>query len=297
MRIQFATLAIPPGWMQETVLLVESLRAFGGDLSTAPVSVWSLPDRPPTDEAIEKLTSLDATLHTFEMEAAARKFPLAVIPFGAAAAEAFHQNDADILVWLLPDTLILQPPAAFQLSSDIQLAYRPVHHQNIGSPIKEAADAFWEQIYRHCEVPPERLFPMQTCYREVVRPYFNAGILALHPDDGLCQTWMETFRRTYQHADFTPFFEQPRYAIFMHQAILSGVILQRFDQTQLVELPENYNYPLHMHTDYPQVGKPASLEAIATARYESVGELGGFLETIPASPVLREWFSSRNPLL
>lgn len=279
MRIQFASLAIPPGWVQETVLLVESLRAFGGDLRDAPFSVWTLPDRPLPEEAADTLHRLDAELHTFEMEDTARKFPLAVVPFGAAAAETHHKKDTDILVWLLPDTLILQPPIAFLLPEGKRLAYRPVHHQNIGSPIESAIDPFWTHIYQHCHVPPERLFPMQTCYREMVRPYFNAGVLSVQTADGICQHWLETFRRTYQHPDFTPFLDQPKYAIFMHQAILAGVILKAYLPAQLLELPESYNYPLHMHADYPQAGKVAKLAELVTARYENTRELPGFLES------------------
>lgn len=295
MKISFATLAIPPAWAQETLLLVESLRTFGGPFADAPVSVWTLPGRPLPTATAEKLRTQRAELHEFEMDAAARKFPLAVIPFGAAAAEAHHAQKDDILVWLLPDTLILQPPEAFHLPEGKRLGYRPVHHQNVGSPAENPPDTFWKQIYQHCEVPEAHIFPMQTCYRETVRPYFNAGILAVRPEDGLCQAWLETFRHTYSHPDFTPFYEQVKFAIFMHQAVLSGVILQKFTPSQLAELPENYNYPLHMHPDYPPAGQAAALEAITTARYESVGELPGFLKTVPVSDSLQKWLSELLP--
>jgi hypothetical protein len=290
MKIRFASLAIPPFWEQEALLLVECLRKFGGALSTSPFTVLALEDRPlPADS---KVRFLDHTvdLAKFTMDQNARMFPLALVPFGAAAAEQ-HAQDAELLVWLLPDTLILNPPLDFQIDQTKKLAYRPVHHQNIGSAFSQPLDAFWQKIYQHCEVPQEPIFPMETCYRELVRPYFNAGILVTRPEDGFFQTWREVFQRTYGHADFTPFFQEQKYAVFMHQAILSGIILNHYVPGQLAILPESYNYPLHLHPSYPPKGKAAALQDLTTARYENLKQLPGFIKNIEVSPSLSNWLA------
>ena len=135
---------------------------------------------------------------------------------------------------------------------------------------------------------------METCYREVVRPYFNAGILVTRPEDKLFTRWLEAFQRTYRHPDFLPFFKKRKYAIFMHQAVLAGVILHSYSTEQLSILPESYNYPLHMHTKYPKIGRANSLNQLVTVRYENIRKLPGFLENIQMEQPLPEWFAEKK---
>lgn len=276
MHIQLATLAVSPYWTQESILLAKTLRKFGGALADAPLTVFHPQDQPPDKGTARQLAELAAETAPFELDPHARNFPLAVVPFGAAAAEA-HASNVDLLIWLLPDTLILNPPVVFLITESKQLAYRPVHHQNVGSVWDQPLDPFWQKIYAHCEVPEVNVFEMVTCYQESVRPYFNAGLLVTRPQNGLCRDWLETFLNLHQHPDFVPFFEQQKYAVFLHQAVLAGVILNRYPQAALAELPESYNYPLHMHADYPAGHKPARLAELVTARYERAADLPDLL--------------------
>jgi len=296
MSITFSTITIPPFWEKETLLLVESLRELGGFLSQQPFTVLTLQGNSLSPAAQQKLKDLDVTLGEFEMDEEARKFPLAVVPYGAAAAEKAALNATagtkpDLQVWLLPDTLIFNPPEHFALPEKASVGYRPVHHQNVGSSFGQPADAFWQQIYTHCQVPGERIFRMDTCYRESVRPYFNAGMLICRPQERLMQAWLETFQGTYRHPDFTPFFKEQKYAVFMHQAVLAGVLLNQYRQDQLTELPESYNYPLHLHTGYPEKFRIQALEELHTARYENTKELAEYLQMFDYSKA--DWLKNK----
>lgn len=294
--ITFASLAIPPFWEDESSLLVESLRSFGGSLAKQPILMLTLKGKPLKKKTLKTLAQFDVETAEFDIDQESLNFPLALIPHGAAAVEKLVQGRTSLLVWLLPDTLILHEPSAFLLPAQSQLGYRPVHHQNIGSSFSRPPDSFWQHIYQHCNVTQEHLFCMQTCYRESIRPYFNAGILVTRPENGLMADWLGTFQRTFQHADFVPFFKKRKYAIFMHQAILAGVISKNFQQDQLVELPENVNYPLHMHQKYPSDGRPDSLNQLVTARYERKKLLPGFLGPIETFPPLSEWLREKKLL-
>lgn len=292
--ITFASLAIPPFWENESTLLVESLRMFGGALAKQPFHMLTIKGKPLKKKTLKTLSDFGVETAEFEMDEESLNFPLALVAHGAAAAEKRAQGHTSLLVWLLPDTLILNEPGALQLPAHTQLGYRPVHHQNIGSTYSQPPDAFWQQIYRHCDVREERLFRMETCYREAIRPYFNAGILVTRPENGIMTDWLETFQRTFQHPDFVPFFKQRKYAIFMHQAVLVGVILNRVLRDQLLELPESYNYPLHMHQNYPTQGQPTSLNQLITARYERRKLLPKFFETIEIDPHLLDWLGGKK---
>jgi len=294
--ITFASLAIPPFWENESTLLVESLRRFGGSFAKQPFLMLTRKGKPLKKKTLKTFADYGVETAEFEMDEASLNFPLAMVTHGAAAAEKQVLGHTSLLVWLLPDTLILNEPGDFQLPAQFQLGYRPVHHQNIGSTYSQPPDAFWRQIFQHCKVPQERLFRMETCYKEAVRPYFNAGILVTRPENGIMVQWLDTFMRTFQHPDFVPFFKQRKYAIFMHQAILVGVILNRVLQDQLIELPESYNYPLHMHQKYPIEGQANSLNQLITARYERVKLLPKFLDTIKVVPPLLEWLQEKKLL-
>ncbi|MBN2045649.1 MAG: hypothetical protein JW757_11555 [Anaerolineales bacterium] len=277
MNIHFATLAASRFWISEAVLLAKTLRTFGGDFAKNPITILAPQEQPFAPHTQADFDQLSIQSVGFYLPDAATRFPLGIIPYAAAAAESLHTKQCDVLIWLLPDTLILNPPADFILPADKVLAYRPVHHQNIGSSFNQPIDEFWQKIYSHTQTPEDRLFKMVSCYREEVRPYFNAGILAVRPEFGTLQKWAEVFERSYKHPDFTPFYQNQRYAIFMHQAVLAGVILHQLSPGQTISLPESYNYPLHMHADYPPEGKVSQLFNLVTARYESSRELPDFL--------------------
>jgi hypothetical protein len=278
MKIHFATIATSRYWTTEPVLLAKSLRTFGGEFTNQPITVLTPEGQILSPEVQSEFDQLSIQSVEFSLPEEAANFPLGLVPHGAAAAETYLADQANILVWLLPDALVLNPPTDFALPTGKYLGYRPVHHQNVGSSFGQPPDDFWQQIFSHTQVPEDHNFRMETCYREEVWPYFNAGILAVRPELGILRQWADVFTQTYQHPDFIPFYQNQLYAIFMHQAILSGVILQKLHPKKLISLPESYNYPLHMHKNYPAEGKIKRLSDLVTARYESTPELPNFIQ-------------------
>ena len=294
-QVMFATLAASPTSFRKTRILLDSLKDFGGKMFRAPLIVVH-PDRPDvTGDDARPLNLPDVDMVPFPMSRQETDFPLAAVPIGAAAAEKAVVGKAENLVWLLEDTVALRSPSAFVLPTGKQYAYRPVHHTNIGSLWKARPDRFWAAIYRHCKVQPVRLFPMDTCVRDnTIRPYFNAGCQSTRPRNGLFSRWCELFRRLCRHPDFGGFFANPAYAVFMHQAVLAGVVLHSFLPAQLHELPESYNYPLHLHADYPREFRPTRLSDLVTCRYETFDELKRALAFLAADEPVKTWILSRT---
>ena len=231
---------------------------------------------------------------TFDPEKPALRFPFVPDARAAALAEARALSRAEILVWLSTNTLVLQEPGHFYMPTSKHLAYRPVHHMLIGSPYEKPLDRFWEKIYRHCHVPDDRIFPMNTHVdNNVIRPYFNAGILVTRPGDGLLQSWCDTFLRLYQHEEFRELYEHDkRYTIFMHQAVLSGVILSRCTRDELQELPPVYNYPLHLFDEDATPNRPSKLEELVTVRHEGFYKDPRWSENMPAGKNLKTWLET-----
>jgi len=290
----FASLAASPTSFGRIRMLLDSLRDFGGELFKAPLVVLHPESLNVAAENARLLKSPDVQLIPFRIASDEMDFPLAVVAIGAAAAEEAIAGKAENLVWLLADTLVLESPSALVLPAAKQYAYRPAHHTNIGSLWKAPPNGFWATIYTHCRVEPNHLFPMDTCVRDnKIRPYFNAGCQVTRPQNALFSDWCESFRNLYRHSDFRQFFADPLYRIFMHQAVLAGVVLSRFSPAQLYELPESYNYPLHLHADYPPEFRPRKLNDLVTCRYETFDELRKTLTFFAADEPIKTWILSR----
>jgi hypothetical protein len=293
--LTFGTLAYPGRSISKTLLLLASLRKFGGELAENPV--WVLyPEE--LGEFSEKETAslkrLEAQLFSYAAADELLKFPLGAKVQAAAAAEKLAVERSDLLAWLDEDTLILSPPEEFYLLEGKSLAYRPVHHKLLGISWSEELDAFWQMVYRHCGASPESDFPMETHVGEIIRPYFNAGQFVVRPDRGILSHWWDTFQVYYRDASYRPYYEKdPLYAIFLHQAIFTGTILGALDQEELQPLSPSINYPLHMHREIPANRQARRVDDLVTVRYENVLFEPGWQEKYPFSGELAGWINSR----
>lgn len=287
-----------PGAEAETdnLLLAESIRAFGGTLSDYPIWFFT-PDvgKPLTEPTRRQLEGLDIRVIPFPMEIEKLRFFFMGQLAGLAQAETTSAGEADILAWLDANTLLVNEPKEFLLPTSQSLGYRPVHHLLLGSRFNQPLDPFWTQIYRSCRVPPERVFSMQPVVENIqMRPYFNAGLLVTRPERHLFQDWYETFLDLYQSPAFKAFYEQDqRYVIFLHQAVLAGMVLHKFELYDLLELPGTYNYPVHLFDKDNTDRRPASMDELVTFRHEGFYQDANWMQKMPASDGLKQWLAAR----
>jgi hypothetical protein len=279
-----------------TRLLIESIRTFGGLFSGIPI--WCLVPRIKSKVSSQFRDLCDAAnchVRLFETPPGALRFPFAADVAGAAHAEEKARNTFDLLVWLGVNTIVFQEPRRFMLSNQACIGYRPVHHRNIGSRIDEALDPFWSSVYRICKVPSDRVFPMKTHVDgKTLRPYFNASSIVIRPKRGLFASWRDVFFAAYQQQEFEKFYKQDEmYAIFMHQAILSGIILAMFRSDEMIELPPTYNYPLHLWNHDVTESRPRRLSDLTTARHEGFYSDPNWRENIPEGDDLKNWLENR----
>lgn len=295
--IVFTTVAYPAQCSeQNAVLLVESIRNLGGALSRAPVWCF-VPDygRQPSEWFTRQMSELGAELIPFAVDEEIARFFFAADIRAAARAESMAVGRTKLLVWMGSNTIVLREPADFLLAENTNLGYRPVHHTNVGSVYDEPIDEFWSLVYRFCKVPEHRIFPMKTHVdANLIRPYFNAGIIVTRPDNGLFKRWHDTFFEVYRTVEFTSLYERDeRYAIFIHQALLSGVILAHFRPDEIQELPPGYNYPIHLFDDDSTAHRPASIDGLVTVRYEDPAQIPDWFERIEGGAAFRQWLDDR----
>ncbi len=273
------------------LILAASIRKFGGSLSDYPIWVLVPKWEENIDNEMKNLySSLNVDLIPFSAEDEP-DFPFITHVLAAANAELLAKEKTKILAWLGSNTIIFDEPKHFLLDNDKNLGYRPVHHTNIGSFYDEPIDPFWEEIYQKCNISTDQLFPMKTHVdHNKLRPYFNAGCLIIKPEKELLQSWWNSYKELYNEQCFKEYYNKNYiYAIFIHQAVLSGVILSRFERNELYELPFEYNYPLNLYYNCPFVYRAKDVNNLITVRYEDLGEL----KKLPIEDPLKSWLKNR----
>jgi hypothetical protein len=278
-----------------TQLLVQSLRAFGGRWSSAPMMGLVPENVAPDGEFARGLKEYGVRLVPFAVDPALQTVPLAERAAGAAQAETAAEGEAGLLVWVDSDSLVLSEPAGLLLPPMASIGCRPVDLRLVGSAWDDAPDAFWESIYTGCGVDRQSIFPVQTTVEgEVIRAYFNAGCLVVRPEAGHLRRWREAIMRLAAGEFFQGLTGRQR--LFFHQAVLAGAVLAAARREEIAVLPPDVNYPLHLHERMPPDRRAASLRELDTCRYESVFDSEDWASRIPAEQGLRLWLEARREL-
>lgn len=125
-------------------IVIEGLRAYGGSLRDCPV--WAFVSDP--DRVWHALPGLEGVrCLPLALPKSCPPYPFGEKAYACARAEELAGLEVRSLVWLSLDCLIVNPPLLFYLGPTPEVgaaavAFRPVHHRNIGSLAHEPLDAF-----------------------------------------------------------------------------------------------------------------------------------------------------------
>jgi hypothetical protein len=288
--LSFGTLAVPGPTELDLCCYLASIREFGGPQADAPLLV-GLPEGigPLTGRTRSYLTAIGAQIVPVTIPREVLEFPLGAKV--TAAAELERICPTRTLFFTDRDALLLQPPADLTFGDEPRLHYRPVHHRLIGQRWKEEPDAFWLAVYRECGVSigcSESTYAalaasgdlhltnaMRTHLGEEIAPYINGGCIAVDCERGIMERWDEVFRVALSAETFRGFFaDDQRHALFLHQALLTGIILAHCDESDTHLLSPAYNYPLHLHDEVPPNDRPHTLDDLVLARTEDLLHTG-----------------------
>ena len=282
---------------KETLILMESIRKYGGNLAKQPVWLF-VPEHSKqyVNDELKELEELEITIIPFKSEIENKRFPFVTEVNCTAYAEKLANDKCELLVWLAVNQFFIKEPSEFILAEDKNYGYRPVHHKLIGSKFDEPIDEFWSLIYEKCNTPIDKIFPMKTHIDgEILRPYINSGFQVVRPKIGFFNKWWNSFREIFQDPVFKKFYEESDlYTIFIHQAVLSALMLEEFKLEEIVELSSDYNYPIHLFEESLDELKPKSINDLTIARFylNKLQEPNG-LERIPITGKLKDWLLNR----
>jgi hypothetical protein len=270
----FATFAESTPQIEHIVALAESIRKFAGAYSAAPIWVYMSDalSKSVDKTLIDQLAALDVAVRISAAPDESLAFFYSRKVFAAAQAEAEALGKTAILVWMDDDTVVLREPKEFHLVEGVSLGYRPVMHKLIGSLYAEPPDSGWARVYALLSVPEAAVFPMTTVAdRQVIRPYFNAGMLVVRPERGILRTWAEAYPTLYQDSVFIEKAAQDqRWKIFLHQIALSGAVLSELRPGEMTELSGRYNYPIFFNAMFGGATEEFdTIDSVVTLRHEA----------------------------
>lgn len=280
----WGTLALAGESERDLVAFVRSVRERAGLLADCDVVVATIEGAPDLAAATRSaLEHLGARFVPVAVRREVRRVPLAAKAPVVAQLEEVAGERA--LIFCDCDTLILREPRALaDLASraESSIGVRPVHHRLIGSRWGEAPDAFWSAVWAHCGVAPARIAaagPMASSVGELLAPYYTAGFLVLDGRARVGARWADSLAESLTSAFFADWIERSElHAVFLHQAILTGVILAQMENEAVVEFPPVYNYPLHLHAQIATRFRASSIDDLVHVRTEDLMRTGRWRE-------------------
>ena len=245
-------------------ILVESIRSFGGNLSQSPVWIFTTDAVPDVNPVIENTRFLP--LHTPENIG---HYPFANKVAACAQAEAMAPPNGQTLVWIDPECLVVQPPELFDLAMGFDAAVRPVHIKNVGLSSNEPLDPFWQKVYEVGGLDEAPLTVETFVGQECIHAYFNSHAFAINPAQKLMSRWLNCFTRLVSDPAFqTAVCQDMRHQIFLHQAVLSALLVAELDEQRIHILPPSYNYPYNLHPAVPAARRARTLNELVCFTYE-----------------------------
>ena len=288
----FLTCVGSPSQVGRAGLLLDSIRAFGGRLRDRPF--WVV-EADPEGAPCGALADVGAAVVPLSVPSSIDGYLFARKVTACARAEELAAGSVETLIWLIPECLILKPPALLELSPSVDVAVRPVHIRNVGLPTGEEPDAFWRGVFATVGEPPGS-FTVESFIEGVrIRPYFNSGAFSVRPEVGLMRSWLEAFEALVADEVFQEeACGDERHRVFLHQAVLSALIATSLERARIRELPPDYGYPYNLHGSVPAGRRAAALGDTVCAIYEERSVDPRDVDDIEIPEPLRSWLVART---
>jgi len=279
-----------PAQVKPAKILIDSLREFGGEKSQAPILFF---------KASEGLPDIDGEMietAVLKIDERLREYPLAAKVYACAQAERISGNKYDSLIWMNPETLVINPPKLLDLSGKYDLAIRPVHIKNVGSSTGAPLDDYWAGIYKSIGFEGEATTVVESFVDgQQLRAYYNTHVFSANPKLGLFNLWREHFERMaldkiFQSGPCGDMLQK----IFLHQAVLSALIEKMIPDTRLLILPPDYSYPYNLQGKVPVDRRAGTLNELTVMVYEQRSIKPDEMKDIGVEEPLRSWLINKS---
>jgi len=275
---------------RSTRAFIRSVRDLGGKYQDSKIYIV-LAD--PVNFPGDSLKGTNVILLPLEMDPEFMKYPLAIKAFVAAQVEETVKDEAASLAWFDPATLVLNSLDELDLENGYGVAIRPVSLVNtIGIAPGSEPNDYWAPIYKELGLNFKNVPAYETVVDEKpIQPYFNCEIFSVDPSLGIFSEWakvMTKFLRNekYQKNVCNTFLRK----LFLHQAILSGVIVSKVNPENIKPLSIKTGYPFGQHERLSAQKQVASLNTLSAIIFDYQWEENPkWLGKIPSHAPLKNW--------
>ena len=294
LNLVFVILVSNPVQEKQANILINSIREFGGKYSDGQVYVF-LGDT--VNAPGNSLLSEGVNLIPLEIDESLPNYPFVQKMQALAQAEKLLENKSKTLVWMDADGLVLKEPVEFDLPENKKLAIRPVNlRNNVGLLADDPLDKFWEKIYQLSNLNVEDVPVIQTYVdTQMVRAYLNCAIFSIRPDMGILQESLDIFKKLlfdkeYQYGAIATF----NHIIFLHQAILSAVMVSKIKEDEIHWFSMAAGYPLHHQKDLTPERRVNNLNDLESLIYAySWGTPDWMWDDIQVDEPLKTWLKKK----
>lgn len=291
-QFAFMTFASTGEQVRSVRAMIKSIRGNAGEYSNCKIYVVLAQ---PDEATGNLLAGENVGLLRPEADTVVLNYPLAVKAFAASQVEQLVKGKIQTLVWLDPGVIVLGSPEDLDLKGRYDICVRPVSLvNNIGlSPGIEPND-YWSPIYKANKLGYKTVQTIETVVDAVqIQPYYNCEIYSVNPALGLCREWeaqlSELLRdESYQQNACTT----PLRRLFLHQAVLSGIVASRVKVSRIKALPKTCSYPFNHHDQLAEEKKVSSLNQLSAVIFDYAWISNpNWMDKIGIDEPLRSWLS------
>lgn len=271
--------------------LVQSIREWAGEYRDCRILVaYTNPDefRPTSLEVYNNVE-----LIPLRLEQKILAYPLAVKAFAASLIEELTLATYQTLVWFDPGVLVLNTLESLDLEDKYDIAVKPVSlSNNISLAPETPPNDYWTPIYSSNGLDFNKLPILQTIVDEVyIQPYYNCEVYSVNPTLGICREWARQLSvllndNKYQKESCTTFTRR----LFLHQAVLSGIITSRVTPDRIRTLPVTSGYPFNQHDQLNPSKQVSSLNRLSVIIFDYAwSRIPSWMNKIPVEEPLKGW--------
>jgi len=282
-----------PSDERAAVMLIKSIREFGGVYKDSPVYVFQ-------DNADENpclaIKKMDVNLLPLEIDPAARDYLFSLKVYACAQAERLLAGKAESIVWFDNQCLVFGSLDGLALKEGKAAAMRPVQLLNtIGLAPDAPIDEFWSRIYKDTGVDPQKVPTVETFVdRKKIRFYINCQIISFRPELGICREWERIFTSLVKDTEYQKqACPDALHQVFLHQAVLSAVINARVKDGELQWMSPSCGYPLNLHEKLPPEKRLLRLNDVKYLVYDTIMQRRpDWMDIMPVDEPLKSWLEN-----
>ena len=232
----------------KSTLLAESLRKFFPDNSRYPIyAVRPRKGKEISRETLNKFEDLHVTYIYKPINVLWKDLPFANEAYGSAIAEELLKDDANELVYIDSDVVLLKYPEQLLMPDNIKLLITPVDVSDSDAvKVGENVPDNWKFCYKLMNVDSKDLWTLHTKIDNIeIYPYFNSGLIVVRPEIGIFRGWREMFDISVKNGYFGIVNPFSKSFFFTDQLFLSTVIVSILKKDEIIILDNGYNFPLN----------------------------------------------------